>query len=407
MSDNSGNIFDSGLEMARRVVLGYKGIAGSGNAITDISKIGMFQPITLISSHLKVLPNLDDILHGLLDITASHYATGIGILATKTVDPRILKILDSVHPDRDLRTVTTALAIENNGLTVKHQFDKDKTINTMKYLALEGLEFGLRGDKLIGTTLTGESNFGTTYDSITGLAVENNKPNVNANGAATVKMDSFEQSETTVGKVIEVSFRVGADKDSVVSLPIVVKLDNIFMPSEVLANVMTMNEEAITFTSRTADLFAGRISFIKDYLLCSDLIKKQKSNLMKDPTRTYADMLNRVNNSRFYSLLSRNPSLASISGVFVISEEENNQIKMKLGGDLKNKKTRQIVFDNSSVMMIAVVDTTYEQVDIFIRDMDNYSTISFSRFKKQGKGGNNDQLAEIFRSMSVGRVPTF
>lgn len=408
-----GGMFDSGLNIVRDATISYKNTVGDGTSIADISKIGRFEPITLVSTNLRSLPELYDILHGLLDITASFYMQGISILSTKLTDTRILKILDSVNPDRDLRTVTTALSIESDNVSIKNYVDRDAVMNTRKYLSLEGLEFGISKNSLYGQNHKGSSKYAEALKGITGVSMESDDDDNGYNdptsttGSAKVSVGTLEEADATVGKIIEVEFQAGNDDRSTVKVPIVVKLDSMFVPADVLGNIVTMNEDRIRFSSRVSDLLAGRISFIKDFLLCSDLVKKQKSTMMKDPSRAYAATLNRINKSKIYSVLSRNVSLSTVSGVMVISEEENDLIKRELGGDLTHKRTRQMVFDNSSVFMIAVVDRDWNEVTIFVRDMDNHSTLAFNRFKTSSKSTNNDAISEIFKSMSVGRVPSF
>lgn len=405
MANENGNIFDSLLEIVRKVTLTYKNTAGSGSSIADISKIGMVAPITLVSSHLKSTKELYDIQQGILNIYAAFYIQAVSILSTKIADARILKILDSVNPDRDLNTVTTALSIES----IQNYHDKytedDYVNNVRKYLCLEGLDFGIK-DIRKSSRVSLEDTLSEIVDDVIETTSDRYEAKPSVGAVTTKRVDSFEKTEKTVGKVIEVSFQAGEKGTEKVTVPVVIRLDNMIVPGDVMSNILTMNEESIRFGSRFKDMIAGRISPIKDFLLCSDLIKKQKSTLMKDPSRAYASMLNRVNSSKMYSIISRNVSLSTISGIMVISEIEENDIRAKIGGDLTHKKTRNMIFDNSSVMIVAVVDREWETVKIFVRDMDNYSEIPFSRFK-ESTTSNTDALTEVFKSMSVGRVPTF
>lgn len=417
MAKRESNIFDSGLEIIRRTLFTYKNTAGSGSAITEIGKIGRFEPITLVSSNLKTLKELPDIQHGILNIVAAFYVQGITILATKMVDTRILSILDATNPDRDLQTITTALAIESFNSPVKEEMtEAEYRSNVKNFLALEALQPAfverlktIKYSKENLDIIEDVRNVNATSDRTLPFASngEQEHKDTSAGAVSTAKVDYLEKTEKTVGKVIEVSMQVGPRSTDKVAVPIVIKLDNMIVPGEVLSNIITMNEESIRFGSRFKDAITGRIHPIKDFLLCNDLVKKQKENLIKDPTRAYASLLNRVNNSKLYSILSRNISLSTISGVLMLSEVEMAEVSKRIGGTLDNKLTRKKVFDNSSVMVIAVVDRTYEIVTIYVRDMDNYSEIKFSSFKESTTGNNNDALMEVFKSMSVGRVPTF
>ena len=224
------------------------------------------------------------------------------------------------------------------------------------------------------------------------------------------KIDTFEKLGAAIGKVIEVKFTVkreGEREAQEVSIPVVVKLDTMVMPSDVIDAILTMNEQEISFTSRFKAAIAGRISFIKDFILCSDLIKTQKKTMIKDPTGYYNQLLRRINNSRIYSVLSGNISLAGISSIFVISEEDEAEIQKRIGGKLTNEKTREIVFDNISAMAIVVVDRSWERVTIYIRDINGFSQNSFEDFKSAADKNSGVQIQDILKSFTLGNNPVF
>ncbi len=128
--------------------------------------------------------------------------------------------------------------------------------------------------------------------------------------------------------------------------------------------------------------------------------------MIKDPTGTYSSLLKRINNSRVYSALSGNISLAGISAIVVLSDEDENEIQRHIGGKLTNEKTREIVFDNTSAMMIVVVSEAWERVTIYIRDTSTYSQSSFDSFKGSADKGNNN-IGDILKSLTAGQAPSF
>ena len=213
-----------------------------------------------------------------------------------------------------------------------------------------------------------------------------------------------------MGKVVEVKFKTRpADSKSVAdetTIPVVVKLDTMIIPSDVLSTILVSNKNEITLGSRFEQAIRGRISFIKDFILCSDLIKTQKKTMIKDPTGAYAALLKRINNSRIYSALSGNISLAGVSSIVVISDEDENLIQRFIGGKLTNEQTRDIVFDNTSAMMIVVVSEAWERVTIYIRDTSSYSQSSFDAFKGSADKGNNN-IGDILKSLTAGQAPSF
>jgi len=377
------------LEVIRNVIVTYKGTVGDPVSLADISKIARIEPITLISSNLAGNKELYNILHGVLNIYAAYYLQAVHILSAQLADVRILKILDKTNPDRDLKTLLAS------GYTAYESFGSSS--KNIKTLSLEGCQFKLPMLKSDKTELAMEDIF--------------NEDDTNSLTSSMRKLDTFEKLGSAVGKVIELKFNVKAKEDSKgkpdeVTIPVVVKLDNMVIPSEVIDRIITSNKDEITLGSRFKDAISGRISFIKDFLLCSDLIKAQKKTMIKDPTGYYNQLLKRINNSRLYSALSGNISLAGISSIVVISEQDEQEVQKLIGGKLTNQKTRDIVFDNTSAMMIVVVDSEWERVSIYVKDIDGFSQNSFDSFKPMADKGNNN-ITDILKAFSLNNAPSF
>jgi len=368
------------LEIVRNGLVGYKGTVGNPLSISDVSKIAPIEPITLVSSNLSSTKELYNVLHGVLNIYAAYYMQAVGILSAQLADVRILKILDKVNPDRDIKTMLTS------GYIAAESFvNSTLTLKNCKY-----------GFPVPGTTVATEHIFDEDEGTHLGTSIQ--------------RLETFEKLGSAVGKVVEVKFKVRpADSKSVgdeTTIPVVVKLDTMIIPSDVLSTILVSNKNEITLGSRFEQAIRGRIGFIKDFILCSDLIKTQKKTMIKDPTGAYAALLKRINNSRIYSALSGNISLAGVSSIVVISDEDENLIQRFIGGKLTNEQTRDIVFDNTSAMMIVVVSEAWERVTIYIRDTSSYSQSSFDAFKGSADKGNNN-IGDILKSLTAGQAPSF
>lgn len=378
------------LEVIRNIVVTYKGTVGNPLSLADVSKIARIEPITLISSNLSGTKELYEILHGVLNIYAAYYLQAVHILSAQLSDVRILKILDKTNPDRDLKTLLTS------GYTAYESLGSHS--QNVKTLSLENCKFKLPMLDSDKQSVSMESIFD---------GIDENADNVLTSSMN--KLDTFEKLGAAVGKVIELKFNVrNEDSKAVdtVTIPIVVKLDNMIIPSEVIDRVITSNTDEITLGSRFKDAISGRISFIKDFLFTSDLIKAQKKTMIKDPTGYYTQMLKRVNNSRLYSALSGNISLAGISSIVVLSGEDEQEVQKLIGGKLSNQKTREIVFNNTSAMMIVVVDKEWERVSIYVRDIDGFSQNSFSDFKGMAsRDGNN--IGDVLKAFQLNSPATF
>lgn len=394
------------LEKVRNVITTYKGTVGDGMSLADITKIARVEPITLISSNLTGVKELYTILHGVLNIYAGYYLQAVSILSTQIYDSRILKILDKTNPDRDLKTFLTS------GQLVYESFHEG-----VRTLSLERCTYRLpmlKSDKKVSTESMKLNDFGYNDDPTS----EDNSKNFSLKNQL-VKIDSFDKLGMTVGKIIEVTFangdvkmtKGGDDGDkktksqSSTTVPVIIKLDTMVMNGDVVAGIATANTDEITFGSRFKEAIQGRIGFIKDFLLCSDLIKAQKKTMIKDTNGFYSQLLKRVNNSKIYSALSGNISMSGISAIYVMSEQDENEVQRRIGGRLTNKTTRDIVFNNTSAMMLVVIDKEWERVSIYVRDIDGFSQNSFDSFKNSTDKGAD--LMDIMKAFSMNNPARF
>lgn len=396
------------IESVRNVITTYKGTVGDGMSLADITKIARVEPITLISSSLTGTKELYDVLHGILNIYTGYHLQAVQLLSTQLYDARILKILDKTNPDRDLKTFLAAgqVAFESDA-PYASELSVGEAVRT---LSLEGCEYKL--PMLIKHRIAGES---ATTDNF-GIDSEDFASPSSALRASEMKIESFEKLGLTVGKVINVEFTTpgvdagrpekGKRPANVVSVPVIVKLDTMIIPSDTIAHLATANASEITMSARFQDVISGKIEFIKDYLLCSDLIKQQKKAMIKDSTGLYSQLLKRVNNSKVYSALSGNISMAGISAIYVMSEEDEAVVQRQIGGKLTNQKTREMVFNNTSAMMIAVIDRSWERCSLYIRDIDGFSQAPLSTFKRMSDKGN-DNLGDILKAFATSSAPSF
>lgn len=388
------------LETVRNVLITYKATLGTPVSLADVTKVARVEPITLVSSNLTTTKELYNILHGVLNIYTSYYLQAISLLSAELVDARILKILDKTNPDRDIKTMLAS--------GYRTSFE---SLNT---LTLENCKYKL------------------PTSSVSIEAFNNNREN--PLGSSVNKISTFDKVPNAVGKIVEVKFKVRGNTEFVttpavkndnggiktpaqskplpassdeVAIPVVVKLDTMVIPNEVIDAIMVTNKNEITLTGRFKDAINGRIRFIRDFILCSDLIKAQKKSMIKDPTGYYNQVLNRINNSRFISALTGNMSLAGVSSIVVISDEDENHIARYLGGKLTNRNTRNIVFDNISAMMIVVVNKDWERVDIYVRDIDGFSQNNYDDFKLSADKGSSDQILDVLKAFNLGNAPVF
>jgi len=161
------------LEQVRSALVTYKGTVGSPLAISDISKIARIEPITLVSSNLSSSKELYNVLHGVLNIYSAFYMQAVGILSAQLADIRILKILDKVNPDRDIKTLLTS------GYIASESF-------VSSTLSLKDCKYGF---PIPGTAVAAEHIFNEDEDKHLSSSIQ--------------RIDTFEKLGSAVGKVVE------------------------------------------------------------------------------------------------------------------------------------------------------------------------------------------------------------
>lgn len=364
--------------------------SSSPPSLSDVAKISTINPIVAVSSSAKMVDEkkLYEILQTVLNIYTAYYMQAISILSAKLVSTKILKIMDTLHPDRDITTM----------LTASESYTQPKSMVSLESLDLKSKKYGL---------FAMEDYF--KFDKKEDYEVQEEKEVEKGSKNEVKTITGFDKLPFTVGKIIDAKFRVPtADPKTSgeISIPVVVRLDTMVVPTETLGYLLTYNDAEIRFSERLSKALSGRIRFIKDFILAQDLVQAQKKAMIKDPTGVYTKIIRRLNNSRIFSLLTRNFSMSEISSIIVITDEEEKMIKRQYGAGLESNTIRKMVFDNISAMMIVCIDRQWEQVSMYIKDQDSYSQNSFSDFKMASEKGS-DNITDILKAFSLGQPPSF
>lgn len=338
----------------------------TGNmSLVDITKFTRVEPIAVVNKDLVKVKEYNAILNGILNIYLGYYLQAVQLLSVSYADAKVLKTLDSVSPDRSF---------------IVESYSLGKTVS------LEDSLFelpGMRGD---------EDELSVKEQTLSS------------------KVEYLDKVQA-VGKVVEIKFtlddtsRDGSCKTEMkdVVIPVQVRLLTTLTDGTVMNGILTSNEDDITFTSRLKDVFSGRIRFFKDFIMAQDLIKNQKKILFKEGADAYNEILKRYNNSAMLTILNRgNVGYGKISSIYIMTEEDENNIKKKFGSGLNSTKIRDTIFNNSLAMIIAVVDREWERVTIYVKDTAGASTSTFSEFRKAGDTDFGAQLADVVKSLSLG-----
>lgn len=341
-------------------------------SLADVTKMTRVEPLTIVSKDLINLDWSPDVAQSMLSIFAGYYLQAVAVL-TQVNDVEVVRILDKLNPDRD----STGFLLQEDILSRESQL-------LGKYLSMESHVYSLP---------TGNQRFSLE-------ATDNSRA-------------IQELSNLSVGKLLNIEINYNKQmqhiKDpnvSTVRIPVNVRLIASSIPNGSISRLLAYKTEDDSVIERFHAWRSGRIEFFRDFIFAQDLIDEFKKANMKDDTNTLQEIIRRVNNSRKYGLLTKNPSLVSASNLFMISEEVARDVEGRLGGKLSNPRIRQKAFDNTYAMIIAVVDREWERVTFYTRGIAQGADLSKRELQSSNKGKGPD-IGDILKSLVMGQPPSF
>lgn len=366
-------------------------------SLIDVTKLARVEPLTIVSSDCLTLEYLPDIMQTLLSIFAGYYMQAVAIGA-RVDSIKVIRTLDRLNPDRDGSGNYFMTGMEGMkdmvGIAEEAYTHRLPTSMNRRALESEQTRVGTRKDWADRNT----SGTGT---------IENND----------VAKTLVELSNLAVGKLVNIeigtneSAGVDADgnklvKNKKVTIPVSIRLVPASVSNRSISHILTLKAEDTTLVERFHAWRAGRIGFVKDLILCQDIIDEHKKALMNDESGVYSEIIRRVNNAKKFGLLSGNPSMVSASNLFVISESVAHEVEMKLGGKLSNARIRQKAFENTYAMIIVVVDREWERVTFYHRGIAMATEVSLRDIKISAKSKGPD-IMDLLKAFQQGNAPSF
>lgn len=343
--------------------------SGRSSSMVDYTRATRCEPITLVSRDLTTYANISDILQAAVSIYSGFYLQSIAI-ATNIGRVDVLRKLDKVNPNRD--------PIEAGGLWLDGVFSGES-------FQLPGLPTGKAKVSIESFRTEEESASSTTYDK----------------NMVDIAMAS---SSLSVGKVFNVE--LVAQDGQKATMPVSVRLFVVPMEQDVFLNILTHASKDNSIKERFYGIKSGRLDLIKDGIFCRDLIREHRKMIMKDKSGQYQDILARANKNRIAGLVSLEPSVATSSNIAVITKQEQRMLEGMIGGKLSDAKVRKRIFDNSYLMLLLVVDDSFDIITIYYDGIDQHTQLSVRDVKAMGKGKEVD-VAEITRMLMMSQAPSF
>ena len=342
--------------------------SSGADSLVEYTRVARVEPITLVQRSLQHQAYIEDILQSVNALFSGYYLQAV-MISANVGSVNTIHLLDKLNPKRSPKD---ALITTGERYARHKASTEDYNLNLPNFTSL-GLE--ARGD---------------------------NKARSTAIGKDTIKQLT-ETPALSVGRMLEVKI---TDGDASATIPVSVRLMVSTLDSDTITHILSTDSEDTTAKSRWHQWRGGEIEFVRDLLLCQDLIEKHRKNLIKDTSGTYESMLDRKSLNRISGLLSGNPSVATISSIVVIDDQTATAIERNIGGKLKKFRVRERVMQATNTMLLVVVDTEWERVCIYSKTLEESTDLSMKQIKSVGKGQGLD-VTEVLKAYQLSQAPAF
>ena len=358
---------DAGLALVNNIINLWE--TGSDSLI-DYTRVARVEPVTLIDSDCMMLDNLKQILETQLCMFAGYYLQAVSLSAT-VGNVQITKELGKFNPHR------------SPGQDIE------------RYLTLESYEYRLPMDDY--KVALEASKVATKPASAKSAVNSNAGPIFNKDSLGTLR----EESNLAVGKQFNVEITRGEHKANV---PINIRLQTMSVPTLNLLHILSIGSKDTSFTERWHQWRSGQISFIKDLCLCQDLIDDHRNKLISSKDNIYSSIMKTKNKNFLSAIFTGSPSVATASNLVVVSEDTIKQLEREINGKFSDFNTRQKVFKETYLMIVAVVDKEWGQVTFYHRGIPHPTELDFNAIKSISHKGPD--VSDILKAYKVGHSPT-
>ena len=349
-------------------------------SLSSVSSVARVEPLVVVDSSCLHIDFLPDVMQTLQSIFTGYYLQAVSLTAD-VQNVRVAKVLDKLNPSRN-PDVFAFLNDAKNSWTASQE------------------------------SLSDHSNWKLAYESYRWrLPVEGNRPAMEAEVQELTQsrvvseksaMSVNEIANLSVGKMVNVEIKT---EKHTLTLPVAIRLLASDMPSSSVIKLMLSGTQNNSFTERYYKWRSGRIEFVRDLILCQDLIKEHKKAIYNDKNGTFTEIMRRAKNNKLSAYMSKQPSLAAASNMYVLSEATAQQMRTESGIDLDNFSDRQKIFDTTYGMIIVVVDPEFRRIRFYHRDIRLPSSVGAQDIKGNQKGGGPD-IMDILNAYKKGENVT-
>ncbi len=381
-----------GLGVLKKVFAAWMQNKGQGGDLIKYTASSRVEPIALIDSDVLHHDMLPDVMQSLQSIFAGYYLQALAISSNiGRID--VIKHLDKLNPNRNpvdaMGSSSWLMSMES------YQHGGLPRLNTRPGMeAYDAPEYENAKDKDAKKRVSGPM---TDRNQSKDGKSDNGNVGINKDNFASVR----DLANLSVGKLLNVEITDGANK---ATIPISIRLMATYIPTSSIIHILSLGNKDTTMKERWHGWRSGRLEFVRDIIFCQDLIDAHKKNLIDDKSGVYNEILKRRRNNAISTLVSGDPSLATASNLLVCSMETIRTLEGEIGREFKDFKTREKIFAESYLMIIAVIDKEWDRVTFYHRGINLPTQVSLRDLRVANKGTGPD-VSEILKAYQLGNGP--
>lgn len=365
----SDKIADAGLTVLQQAGRALAGVNQGADSLVGYTAPARVEPLCLIDETLAHQEMLPTVMQSVLALFSGYYLQAFA-LSANVGNVNVIAALDKLNPNRDAAAAFIgqyagdALGLESiSDFTHRLPVPGDKRNHQDAVLSMEA------EDK------AGSGNPGAEIRQATNLSV---------------------------GKLINVEIKDGVNKAVIaVSIRLLANMVSV----QAMTHILSAGSKEVTFKERLHQAKSGEIQFIRDLILCQDLIDEHKKHLANDREGFYEAILRRRTSNALAGALTGNYSVATASNIVIISELTATQVEMEVGGRLKDYKVRQKIFEKGYLMIMVVVNTERSRATFYHRGIPESTDVSERDMKASEKGGGTD-VNDVLAAYRLGNNPS-
>lgn len=392
-------------------------------SLVEATQTMRVQPLCVIDHTLSTSPILEPLNQNLLNLFSAYYLQAVArdnVIGKVSVFRR----LDKLNPNRSkAESVLNNAAIILNGMEGYYDTSLPclpKLTNThvereVIKSATESLVYSMEAVLVDGQPIQSTNSeevsprTGPKPWQRIGQAIADDINGVNKDGKPTNEKasalssgDTKELTQLAVGKILNVTFNEGNNS---LTVPVAIRLMTSLMLPNALVRLLNFGsrERDLTLKERWHAYKSGKIEFWRDFILAKDLKKQRVKDITADKDRVYQKIQARLLDNAAAGAMSANPSLANMSNIIIINKPTLQELESVLGGKFSNFNLRERVFNNTGIMLFAVVDNDSQRVKIYHQSIEECTDVSFNEINRGSK--KDTDITDLLNVFLQGGAP--